>query len=133
MLEVLHPFKGEFNSLIDVTRWAMVRRTERACDGALNGTSRLWLRKLPPRRRPMRLCASYPRVANRIAWAWPDSELSMRLLDELLIDRRGGRRGFGVAINRELQRLQDFNELQRIETLPGGLWQSISRRVGLGW
>jgi len=133
MLEVLHPFKGEFNSLTDVTRWAMVRRPERACDGALNGTSRLWLRKLPPRRRPMRLCASYPRVANRIAWAWPDSELSMQLLDELLIDRRGGRRGFGVAIHRELYRLQEFNELQRAETRPDGLWQSMSRRVGLGW
>ncbi len=133
MLEVLHPFKGEFNSQIDVTRWAMTRRTERACDGALNGTARGWLRKLPARRRPLRLCMAYPRVANRIAWCWPDTELSTRVLDELLIDRRGGRRGFGVVINRELQRLQDFNELQRSEPPPKGLWQAVTRRVGLGW
>ncbi len=132
MLEVLQPFKGEFNSAIDVARWAMVRRPERACDNALNGTARLWLRKLPARRRPLRLCASYPRVANRIAWCWSDVELSSQLLEDLLIDRRGGRRGFGAAITRELQRLQEFNAVQRVEPRPDGLWQAVTRRVGMG-
>jgi hypothetical protein len=132
MLEVLHPFKGEFNSAIDVARWAMVRRPERACDGALTGTTRLWLRKLPARRRPLRLCTNYPRVANRIAWCWSDMELSSQLLEDLLSDRRGGRRGFGGAIHRELHRLQEFNAMQRVDLRPDSLWQAVSRRVGMG-
>ena len=132
MLEVLPPFKGEFNGALDAARWATVRRPDRACDHALNGTSRLWLRKLPARRRPLRLCVNYPRVANRIAWCWHDLALSGQLLDDLLQDRRGGRRGFGAAINRELKRLQEFNALQRVESRPEGLWQAVTRHVGIG-
>lgn len=132
MLEVLQSFKGDFNSALDAARWATVRRPERACDHALNGTSRLWLRKLPARRRPLRLCINHPRVANRIAWCWHDVELSRQLLDDLLQDRRGGRRGFGPAINRELKRLQEFNALQRVEARPEGLWQVVTRYVGIG-
>lgn len=131
MLEVLQPFKGGFNGEADAARWAMVRRPERACDHALNGTSRLWLRKLPVRRRPLRLCIHHPRVANRIAWCWHDLALSRQLLDDLLQDRRGGRRGFGAAIDRELKRLQDFNAQQRVESGTEGLWQAVTRHVGI--
>lgn len=131
MLEVLHPFKGEFNSPVDVARWVMVRRPERACDSALTGTTRRWLRKLPARRRPLRLCAAFPRVANRIAWCWHDSVLSQQLLDDLLTDRRGGRRGFCAAIHREMQRLREFNAAQRVESQPEGLWHILTRQVGL--
>lgn len=132
MLEVLQPFKGEFNSAFDAARWATVRRPERACDNALTGTARLWLRKLPSRRRPLRLCISHPRVANRIAWCWHDTDLSRQLLDDLLTDRRGGRRGFTPAVNRELRRLQEFNDQQRVEARPEGLWQAVTRHVGIG-
>lgn len=132
MLEVLQPTKGDINSALDEARWATVRRPDRACDHALNGTSRLWLRKLPARRRPLRLCMEHPRVANRIAWCWHDVELSSQLLDDLLQDRRGGRRGFCAAINRELKRLQDFNAQQRVEARPEGLWQAVARHAGIG-
>ena len=109
----------------------MVRRPERACDSALTGTTRRWLRKLPARRRPLRLCAAFPRVANRIAWCWHDSVLSQQLLDDLLTDRRGGRRGFCAAIHREMQRLREFNAAQRVESQPEGLWHILTRQVGL--
>jgi hypothetical protein len=132
MLELLQPFKGGFDSALDEARWATVRRPERACDGALNGTGRLWLRKLPARRRPLRLCIDHPRVANRIAWCWHDVVLSRQLLDDLLQDRRGGRRGFGAAIHRELKRLQEFNAQQRVECRPEGLWQAVTRHAGMG-
>jgi len=132
MLEVLHPFRGDFNSALDAARWATVRRPERACDRALTGTARLWLRKLPARRRPLRLCVNHPRVANRIAWCWHDALLSSQLLDDLRLDRRGGRRGFGPAIDRELKRLQEFNAMQRVESPPVGLWETAKRRVGMG-
>jgi hypothetical protein len=113
-------------------RWAPLRRTPRECDNALSGTARHWLRRLPPRRRPLRLCEVYPRVANRIAWCWTDAELAERVLDDLLTDRRGGRQGFAAPIVRELQRLRDFNDHQRVDSTPDGLWQRVGRAAGLG-
>jgi hypothetical protein len=70
------------------------RRLPRASDEALSGTARRWLRQLPSRRRPLRLCQLYPRVANRLAWSWHDAELTTQTFDDLLQDRRGGRQGF---------------------------------------
>ncbi|MFO1294314.1 MAG: hypothetical protein U1F07_14770 [Rubrivivax sp.] len=112
-------------------RWARHRRPERACDRALTGTARRWLRELPPRRRPLRLCAAYPRVANRIAWCWADLKLSEQVLDDLLVDRRGGRRGFPPPIVRELRRLRQYNLQQRSEPRPEGLWQALGRLTGV--
>ena len=86
-----------------------MRRAPRACDTGLTGTTRLWLRRLPPGRRPLRLCELYPRLANRLAWCWPDEAIRRQTLADLLEDRRGGRRGFPVGVVRELQRLRDFD------------------------
>jgi hypothetical protein len=107
------------------------RRPERACDQALTGTTRRWLVHLPARRRPLRLCLSYPRVANRVAWHWADANVSAHLLAELLEDRRGGRQGFPPTVIRELRRLQDFNTQQRRETQPEGVLQMAGRVLGV--
>lgn len=108
------------------------RRAPRIGDQALTGTARLWLRRLPSRRRPLRLCAAHPRVANRIAWCWGDPLLSAQVLDDLLVDRRGGRHGFAAPIVRELRRLREFNDQQRMELAPEGLWNAAARVLGLG-
>jgi hypothetical protein len=129
-------FEAIKHSLLDppddpgAERWAPQRRAARECDGALNGTARLWLRRLPSRRRPLRLCQTFPRVANRIAWCWYDVALSEQALDDLLTDRRGGRRGFPPAVVRELQRLRDFNAHQRRDDAPDGLWTRLGRWLG---
>ena len=111
--------------------WLRERRAPRGSDDALTGTTRAWLRRLPLGRRPLHLCERFPRVANRIAWCWHDSVLSQQLLDDLLTDRRGGRRGFCAAIHREMQRLREFNAAQRVESQPEGLWHILTRQVGL--
>ena len=111
--------------------WVHARRTPRACDGALTGTTRRWLRQLPPRRRPVRLCELYPRVANRISWCWRDVELSDAMLQDLLIDRRGGRHGFAPTLVRELHRLREFNAHQRVEQREEGLLEKAARLVGV--
>ena len=110
-----------------------LRRPERACDQALTGTTRHWLVRLPARRRPLRLCISYPRVANRVAWHWADADLTAQLLADLLEDRRGGRQGFPPTVVRELRRLQDFNSQQRRETQPEGVLQKAGRVLGVCW
>lgn len=112
--------------------YALTRRPSRETDLVLTGTTRRWLRQLPPRRRPVRLCELYPRVANRIAFAWADSKASDQLLDELINDRRGGRKGFTPPLKRELQRLREFNAQQRMEVQAERFWDRAVRAVGLG-
>lgn len=108
-------------------RWQRMRRPPKACDLALTGTTRRWLRELPSRRRPLRLCVLFPRVANRLAWCWHDELLSKAALQDLLEDRRGGRHGFPPCVVRELQRLREFNEQQRVELAPEGVWERVVR------
>lgn len=109
--------------------WRRVRRAPRGTDRALTGTTRRWLRDLPARRRPMRLCELYPRVANRIAWCWSDVSMSDSMLQDLLVDRRGGRLGFTPSVVRELQRLREFNGQQRAETSTESLVDIAARIV----
>ena len=88
--------------------WEPLRRLPRHNDEALTGTTRVWLRKLPAGRRPLQLCAQFPRVANLIAWHWRDPVHLHVLLDDLLADRRGGRDGFPNPVVHELRRLREF-------------------------
>ncbi len=127
MLQALKHILPDVDDDAEQARWARVRRPERGCDQALTGTARHWLRRLPVRRRPTRLCTLFPRVANRIAWCWHDHALSAQVLEDLLVDRRGGRRGFPPAVVRELQRLRDFNEQQRVESRAETLWEAVAR------
>jgi hypothetical protein len=90
--------------------WESVRRAPRHSDEALTGTTRHWLRRLPPGRRPLRLCTSFPRLANALAWHWSDTATVARILDDLLVDRRGGRAGFPMAVVQELRRLAEIVE-----------------------
>jgi hypothetical protein len=80
----------------------------------------------------VRLCELYPRVANRIAFGWVDPKTSEQLLDDLLNDRRGSRRGFAPPVLRELQRLREFNSQQRVEVSAERFWDRAARAVGLG-
>jgi hypothetical protein len=98
--------QGEPPSATDA--WTAQRRAARHTDLALTDVTRTWMFRLPLHRRPVRLAAQFPRVANRIALCWGDSELARQVLDDLLEDRRGGRRGFPVLVARELHRLRDF-------------------------
>jgi hypothetical protein len=110
--------------------WRRRRRLPRECDQALTGTTRNWLKQLPSRQRPLRLCTEYPRVANRIAWCWRDAALSESVLGDLLVDRRGGRLGFPTVVLRELQLLQAFNLRHRVEDRPERLWERVARIAG---
>jgi hypothetical protein len=112
--------------------WAPPRRAPRASDDALTGTARRWLRALPSRRRPLRLCQLYPRLANRLAWSWHDPELTTQTLDDLLQDRRGGRQGFPGPVERELRRLAEFHAHKRVDPQGDGWWTNFGKLAGLG-
>lgn len=91
-------------------RWESRRRPLHAADKALTGLALDWLIQLPAPLRPQRLCAGYPRLANRLAAAWSDRSEAAGELDELLRDRRGGRRGLPAATRAELVALRELLE-----------------------
>lgn len=85
--------------------WEHRRRKLLPADRALRGSTIAWVLTLPPSLRPRELCDRYPRAANAIAEA-RDAEERAAVLDELLTDRRGNRRGFPPEVKSELQALR---------------------------
>ena len=50
----------------------------------------------------------YARLANRLAKAWKEPQKCERLLDDLMMNRRGGRKGFPLQVANELASLRDY-------------------------
>lgn len=76
-------------------------------DEPLSDATSAWMAELPDAVRPRQLALRYARLANRIAELWEDPARCGRLLDELMTDRRGGRKGFPLAIASELATLHE--------------------------
>ncbi len=85
--------------------WEQRRRKPVPTDRALQGVTIDWMLKLPLSLRPRELCDRYPRAANALATAWCTSERDA-VLDDLLSDRRGRRRGFPPEVRSELEALR---------------------------
>jgi hypothetical protein len=69
-----------------------------------------WATELPEEVQPLRLLQQFPRIANNLARLWQDDLESRMYLDELLIDHRGGRRGFPPDVHLELWNLREYCE-----------------------
>ena len=65
---------------------------------------------MPDEVQPLALLQSLPRIANTIAHLWHDDAALRAYLDELLVDQRGGRRGFPPEIQNELLILREYCE-----------------------
>jgi hypothetical protein len=90
--------------------WVRHRVPKRHRDDAVSDATHKWVQRLPPEFRPYRLCAAFPRIANRLAELWRDPGLTDHYLDELLHSRREGRQGFPPAVSAELHTLSLGNE-----------------------
>ena len=86
--------------------WAQVRRA-RPADYLLPIGER-WLRGLPPEVLPASLLTTFPRIVNLIAMQWEDRGACAPYFEELLSDRRGGRKGFPQNVERDLSRLRNY-------------------------
>ena len=75
--------------------------------------------KLPSDLSLIQLFADHPRVLNKIAMTWGDHRAFFALMDDLMIDKRGGRDGFPFSVAVELSRLTDHYE-QFVGRRPGG-------------
>ena len=85
--------------------WTMVRRA-RPLDQLLLPATQRWATLLPDEMRPTHLIAAYLRIANRLAFAWQDPKAVHDVLDDALIDLRGGRQGFPPIVQAELLRIR---------------------------
>ena len=92
-------------SMLSPEYWAKVRRKNLATDRALTGRSMTWLSELPEELRPVITMQRYARVINSIVDAWPDPQHRDEVFENLLNDRRKGRRGFPIDVERELSAL----------------------------
>jgi hypothetical protein len=90
---------------LDSQYWEKVRRAPLATDRALTGRTMEWVGKLPESLRPRITCDRYARIVNALAAAWGDPHARERYFEHLLNDRRRGRRGFPVDVERELSAL----------------------------
>ena len=88
--------------------WAAKRDRPNHRDNALSQSSLAWFESLPLPLRPKQLCVLYPRIANRLALCWPDLALTQRVFEEIVVDKRGGRRGFPSEVAVELAQLRRF-------------------------
>lgn len=85
--------------------WQKNRRAALASDRALTGRAMDWTVALPQNIRPLVTTERYPRIINAIAEAWLDTKERSQLFDHLLNDRRVGRRGFPIDVEREISAL----------------------------
>jgi hypothetical protein len=82
--------------------WERMRRAPLATDRALTGRAMTWLAELPEDVRPKATMERYPRIINALTGAWGDAHAREKYFEHLLNDRRSGRRGFPLDVEREL-------------------------------
>jgi len=67
-----------------------------------------WIASLPREIRPLALLQQFPRIANLLAQSWHDPAAFREYMFDLLIDRRGSRKGFPRDVRSELLRLRAY-------------------------
>jgi hypothetical protein len=93
---------AQLQRLRDGDDWSAARRKLLPTDRALTGFAMDWVMALPPALRPHTACEQFPRVVNAIATSWTDRASSSRVLEHMIHDYRGGRRGFPRSVQAEL-------------------------------
>jgi hypothetical protein len=106
--------------------WKSLRSAIRDQDIKLGALAVAWSIQLDLSIYPSELIKSYPRIANRLALCWNDPVLAARLLDSLLQDRRGGRRGFPAAVRVDLLRLRKAFPQSNAVAPPSGAWSLLA-------
>jgi hypothetical protein len=76
------------------------------CAEVLSEQARAWLDALPLSVRPVALAEKYPRIANRFALLWKQPRQCDVYFESLLVDERGGRKGFSQSVALELVTLK---------------------------
>ncbi len=84
------------------------RRKAQPAEALLPATRR-WLDSLPQETRPHALAEQFPRLANLIAINWNSPSDCSAFISSLLLDQRGGRRGFPGEVVQDIQNLRVYH------------------------
>ncbi len=74
-------------------------------DATLNRSAAAWMAELPEHLVPVALAHQFPRIVNRLSRFWDSPRMLEAYFQELLLDRRGRRKGFPTKILIELRAL----------------------------
>jgi len=88
--------------------WTGQRLPESPYDRTPTRATLGWMQQLPPRVVPLELARQFARITNRLARVWDTPAQCREYLENLLLDRRGKRRGFPPEAIDELRTLADY-------------------------
>ncbi len=88
--------------------------------------TKAWAAGLPRHVSVNALLSGYPRIANMLAAAWSDPAAASAYFDDLMIDRRGRRRGFSLEIQAELTALRTY--YAELHPTIVSTWQAAKKR-----
>ena len=80
-----------------------------------------WLNGLPPELSLRQTATAFPHVTNRIAELWKTPRMLDRYFDDLLVDRRGNRKGFPLGVAMEITDLREYYQ-STVYPLKACLW-----------
>jgi hypothetical protein len=100
-------------------------------DLALNRSAEAWLQTLPETMRPLATARGFPRILNRLARYWDSPGMVDQIFDDLLVDRRGGRKGFPPNVLDELRALYGWHRAKHPQ-VESDRWRGEPDRGGRG-
>lgn len=84
-------------------------RAPQPAEPVFEATAR-WMQTLPAALRPVETAKAYPRIVNRLAELWKRPSRCDAYFQTLMLDDRGGRKGFPPAVALELSALATHYE-----------------------
>ena len=103
------------------------RQPQSPYDRSLNRSTIAWLRELPQLLVPVALASQFPRIANRLARFWDAPKMMEQCFVELLVDKRGRRKGFPKKVVDELHMLAQYYRALH-EQADTDVWKSVPYR-----
>ena len=107
--------------------WEAKRRPPSPYDLNLNAAAAKWLEALPGSVRPVHTSRQFARIINRIARYWDVPAMTEECFDDLLVDKRRGRKGFPPEVLQELRALHAYwqSRNSRGGSSPGDMWSLV--------
>jgi hypothetical protein len=81
-------------------------------DNSIDANGKMLLDKLPEDIRPKVTVEKFPRIVNKLGTLWKRPDEFVTYLDELLVDKRGKRKGFPLSVALELASVKDHYEMK---------------------
>lgn len=102
----------------------LMRQPASPYDHKLNLATTAWLSELPQEVAPLALAKQFPRIVNRMSRFWDSPKMMDEYFRQLLVDRRGKRKGFPERVLHELYALAQYYRALH-KTATSDIWDSI--------